>query len=47
MAVDNLDEVIALIRASKNPKEAREKLVARFDLSEAQAQAIWICACSG
>ena len=40
VAVDNLDEVIALIRASKNPKEAREKLVARFDLSEAQAQAI-------
>ena len=29
-----------MIRASKNPKEAREKLVARFDLSEAQAQAI-------
>lgn len=40
IAVDNLDEVIALIRASKNPKEARERLVARFKLSEIQAQAI-------
>ncbi len=40
IAVDNLDEVIALIRASKNPKEAKEKLMARFDLSDVQAQAI-------
>lgn len=40
VAVDNLDEVIALIRGSKNPKEAREKLIARFALSEIQAQAI-------
>lgn len=40
IAVDNLDEVIALIRSSKNPKEAKEKLMARFDLSEIQAQAI-------
>ena len=40
IAVDNLDEVIALIRASKNPKEAKEKLMARFDLTEIQAQAI-------
>ncbi len=40
IAVDNLDEVIALIRGSKNPKEAKEKLMARFDLSDAQAQAI-------
>ena len=40
VAVDNLDEVIALIRGSKNPKEAREKLVQRFTLTEAQAQAI-------
>ena len=39
-AVDNLDEVIALIRASKTPKEAREKLMGRFALSELQAQAI-------
>ena len=40
IAVDNLDEVIALIRASKTPKEAKEKLMARFDLTEIQAQAI-------
>jgi len=40
IAVDNLDEVIRLIRASKNPKEARAALVAAFDLTEIQAQAI-------
>lgn len=40
IAVDNLDEVIRLIRASKTPKEAREALMAAFDLDEAQAQAI-------
>ncbi|MGN0793682.1 MAG: DNA gyrase subunit A [Aristaeellaceae bacterium] len=40
IAVDNLDEVIALIRASRNPKEAKEKLMLRFELTDAQAQAI-------
>ncbi len=40
IAVDNLDEVIALIRASKNPKEAKTRLMERFALSEVQAQAI-------
>lgn len=40
IAVDNLDEVVKLIRSSKNPKEARVKLMDRFGLSEAQAQAI-------
>ncbi len=40
VAVDNLDEVIRLIRQSKNPKEARDRLVARFKLTEIQAQAI-------
>ena len=40
IAVDNLDEVIALIRSSKTPKEAKEKLMARFDLTDVQAQAI-------
>ena len=40
VAVDNLDEVIALIRGSKTPREAREKLAARFSLTEIQAQAI-------
>ena len=40
VAVDHLDEVIALIRKSKTVKEAREQLMNRFGLSEAQAQAI-------
>lgn len=40
IAVDNLDAVIALIRGSKNPKEAKQKLMAQFDLTEVQAQAI-------
>jgi len=40
IALDNLDAVIALIRASANPAEARDGLMATFGLSEAQAQAI-------
>ncbi|MBQ9251756.1 MAG: DNA topoisomerase 4 subunit A [Clostridia bacterium] len=40
IALDNLDEVIALIRASKSPKEAKIGLMERFALSEIQAQAI-------
>ena len=40
IALDNLDEVIALIRASKSPKDARVALMERFALSEKQAQAI-------
>ncbi len=40
VAVDNLDAVIALIRASKNPKEAREALTTHFPLDDVQAQAI-------
>ena len=40
IALDNLDEVIALIRASRSPKEARAGLMERFALSEVQAQAI-------
>ena len=40
IALDNLDEVIALIRASKSPKEARIGLMERFALTEVQAQAI-------
>jgi DNA gyrase subunit A len=39
-ALDNLDAVITLIRASKNPKEAREGLIASFEFTERQAQAI-------
>lgn len=40
IASDNIDEVIKLIRASKSPDEAREKLMSRFELSEIQARAI-------
>ncbi len=40
IAIDNLDEVVALIRASKTPAEAREGLMERFELSRIQAQAI-------
>ncbi|NQY06140.1 MAG: DNA gyrase subunit A, partial [Flavobacteriaceae bacterium] len=40
IASDNIDEVIALIRSSKNAEEAREKLMKRFELSEIQARAI-------
>ena len=40
IASDNIDEVIALIRASKSPEEAREKLMERFSLSDIQSRAI-------
>jgi len=40
IALDNLDAVIATIRAAKSPAEAKKALVANFGLSEIQAQAI-------
>lgn len=40
IALDNIDEVIKIIRASSDDREAKEKLVARFGLSEAQTDAI-------
>ena len=40
IALDRLDEVIKLIRGSKNPAEARQGLIAEFRLSQLQAQAI-------
>jgi len=40
IASDNIDEVIALIRSSKNTDEAKEKLIERFKLSDIQARAI-------
>ncbi len=40
IALENLDDVVALIRASASPKEAKAGLVSRFGLSEIQAQAI-------
>lgn len=40
IALDHLDEVIALIRASKDAEEAREGLMSKFGLSEIQSRAI-------
>ena len=40
IAISNLDEVVALIKGSKNPLEAKEGLISRFQLSEIQAQTI-------
>ncbi|TWR31281.1 DNA gyrase subunit A [Mucilaginibacter pallidiroseus] len=40
IALDHLDEVIKLIRASSTPDEAREGLMAQFGLSDLQARAI-------
>ncbi|MFH6935391.1 DNA gyrase subunit A [Flavobacterium sp. YO64] len=40
IASDNIDEVIAIIRGSKNTEEARDKLIERFSLSDIQARAI-------
>jgi len=40
IALDNLDEVIAIIRASKTVEQAREGLMKAFELSEIQAKAI-------
>ncbi|CEK36370.1 DNA gyrase subunit A [[Clostridium] sordellii] len=40
IALDNLDEVIKLIRGSKTTQEAKDGLMDRFNLSEVQAQAI-------
>ena len=39
-ALDNLDAVITLIRAARTPREAREGLIAQFEFTERQAQAI-------
>ncbi len=40
IAIDNIDEVIRIIRAAKDTEEAQKKLIKRFKLSEAQANAI-------
>ena len=40
IALDNLDEVIELIRSSRDPETAREQLMERFSLTEIQARAI-------
>jgi DNA gyrase subunit A len=40
IALDNIDEIVDLIKKSANPAEAKAKLIERFGLSERQAQAI-------
>jgi DNA gyrase subunit A len=40
IALENIDEVVELIKTSPGPNEARERLMARFALSERQSQAI-------
>ena len=40
IALDNIDEVIRIMRSNRTTQEAKEELMARFGLSEAQAQAI-------
>ncbi|MAV15390.1 MAG: DNA gyrase subunit A [Candidatus Marinimicrobia bacterium] len=40
IALDNIDEVIKIIRGSKNPTQAKEGLMNTFDLSEIQSQSI-------
>ncbi len=40
IALDHLDEVIALIRKAKSPEEAKEGLIKKFDLTAIQSQAI-------
>ena len=40
IAIDNIDEVIKIIRAAANVNEAKAKLIERFNLTDAQAQAI-------
>ncbi len=40
IALDNLDDVVALIRASNSPQEAKDELIRRYELSEIQAQTI-------
>jgi DNA gyrase subunit A len=40
IALKNIDAIVALIKAAKNPQEASEKLCAKFKLSEIQAKAI-------
>ena len=43
IASDNIDEVISLIKASSNAEEARQKLIAKFSLSETQAKLLLKC----
>ena len=40
IALDNIDEVISIVRSSRTTPEAKERLMERFSLSDAQSQAI-------
>lgn len=40
IALDNIDEVISIVRGSRTTQEAKERLMERFSLSDAQSQAI-------
>lgn len=40
ICLDNIDEIVAIIKKSRNPETARNSLIKRFGLSEVQAQAI-------
>ena len=40
IAIDNIDEIVELIKTSENPDVAKERLIKRFGLSEVQAKAI-------
>ena len=40
IAVENIDEIVALIKGSNGPSDAKEKLIVKFSLSEIQSQAI-------
>nr|BDF92169.1 DNA gyrase subunit A [Helicobacter sp. PAGU 2000] len=40
IALENIDEIVSLVRSSSDPKVAKNALVEKFDLSEIQAQAI-------
>jgi DNA gyrase subunit A len=40
IALDNLDDVVTLIRASKSPQDAKDELIRRYELSDIQAQTI-------
>jgi DNA gyrase subunit A len=40
IALDNLDDVVALIRASNSPQDAKDELIRRYELSDIQAQTI-------
>ena len=40
IALDNIDEVISIIRSSQNTQEAKDRLIERFGLTDVQAQAI-------